>query len=122
MTGPTMRPRLYCADESAIAPGRSSTGTRSGRIAWNDGKPSPAQMPFPKAMSARIGADGWPTTNSTVSRVARPVCTMVVAINSSLRGRRSASAPPIGPKNAMGTKPAAAIVPVQAAWPVCFVT
>ena len=40
----------------------------------------------------------------------------------SLRGNRSASAPPIGPKNAIGTNPAAAMVPVQAAWCVRFCT
>ena len=117
---PAPRPRLYCADESAIAPGRSSTGTRSGRIAWNAGKPSPAQMPLPKAMIVSTGADGWPITNNTVSSAASPVCTNVVAMSRSLRGSRSASAPPIGPKNAIGRNPAAAIVPVHAACPVCF--
>ena len=79
-------------------------------------------MPLPNTMSARTGADGWPITNSTVSSAASPVWTNVVAISSSLRGTRSASAPPIGPKNAIGRNPAAAIVPVHAAWPVCFVT
>ena len=33
IAGPTTRPRLYCADDNAIAPGRSSTGTRSGSMA-----------------------------------------------------------------------------------------
>ena len=47
---------------------------------------------------------------------------MVVPISSHLRGKRSASAPPIGPKNAIGTKAAAAIVPVHAAWCVTLVT
>ena len=35
---------------------------------------------------------------------------------------RSASAPPNGPTNAIGRKPAAATIPVQPAWPVDVVT
>ena len=33
-SGPMTRPRFHCAEPSAIAPGRSSMGTRSGIIAW----------------------------------------------------------------------------------------
>ena len=67
-----------------------------------------------------VGADGWPTTNSTVRRPASPVWTRLVTIISSRRGYRSASAPPIGLKNAIGRNAAAATVPVHAAWLVCF--
>jgi hypothetical protein len=122
MAGPTTRPRLYCADESAIAPARSSTGTRSGNSAWNAGKPSAAAMPFPSAMNVRVTGDGLPTTNNTVSSVASAVWKRFVEISSHFRGKRSASAPPSGLKNAIGTNAAAATVPVQAACPVVFWT
>ncbi len=113
--GPTTRPRLNCADDNAIAPERSSTGTRSGSRAWNAGKPSAAQMPLPNAISATAGAPGLPVAKRIVRTVARPSCTIVVLISSHFRGRRSASAPPRGPKNAIGTNAAAATMPTHSA-------
>ena len=86
IAGPITRPRLYCADESAIAPGRSSRGTRSGSIDWNEGNPSAAATPFPSAISVIVGADGWPTMKSTVSNAARPVWNTLVRMSSRRRG------------------------------------
>ncbi len=79
-------------------------------------------MPLPSAIAVTTGADGLPATNKIVSSPASAVCTNEVAMISSLRGSRSASAPPSGPKNAIGRKAAAATVPVQAASCVRSVT
>ena len=49
------RPRFHCAEPSAIAPGRSSTGTRSGIIAWYAGKPIAAAH-LQRAMRAWVTA------------------------------------------------------------------
>ncbi len=79
-------------------------------------------MPLPNAISARVAAAGSPTAKRTVSSVASPIWNRLVRIISQRRGKRSASAPPSGLKNAIGTNAAAATVPVHAAWPVCSVT
>jgi len=59
-------------------------------------------MPFPRTMIVSTSGDGCPTVNSTASNVARAVCTTVVAMRRRLRGKRSASAPPMGPKKSDG--------------------
>ncbi len=72
-------------------------------------------MPLPSAITVMAGADGSPTAKSTVSSVASANWKRVVPMSSHLRGSRSASAPPSGPKNAIGRNAAAATAPVHAA-------
>ena len=53
---------------------------------------------------------------------AKNICTAVVVSRIALRGMRSASAPPTGPRNAVGTNVAAATIPGHTACPVRLVT
>ncbi len=98
--GPMTRPRFHCADDSAIAPGSSWVGTRSGSIAWNDGKPIADAQPAPNTMSVTTAGLGVPMLARNARRPAKTICTAVVASSRVRRGTRSASAPANGASTA----------------------
>src|SRR4051812_41091390 len=116
------RPRFHCADDNATAPGRSSRGTRSGSMAWKAGKPIAFAHPAPNTISVTRPGLGSPRLVTNVSRAANRTWNVVVVSSNVRRGTRSASAPPSGASNAVGTNPAAATRPVQPALPVAVVT
>ena len=87
-----------------------------------DGKPSAIAQPAPSTISATTPGCALSVAARNVSVPASAVCTVVVVNSTRRRGSRSASAPPTGPRNALGTNAAAATRPVQPAWCVVVVT
>src|SRR6478609_4138953 len=120
--GPTTRPRFHCALERAIAPTRSSRGTRSGSTDWYAGNPIALAHPLANTIRVTTAALGDPPAVSTVRSAANAIWMVVVVRSSALRGKRSARAPPTGPSSPPGTNAAAATSPVHPASPVRVVT
>src|SRR5829696_1526684 len=79
-------------------------------------------QPAPSTISATTPGWALSVAASTVSSAASAVCTAVVIRSTRRRGSRSASAPPTGPRNALGTNAAAATSPVHPARLVVVVT
>ncbi len=120
--GPTIRPRLYWAEERLTADRRSSLGTSSERSAEETGAKSALAQPARKANTETAGSDRRPRRASAASPAARRSWAQVSQPKSWRRSVRSAMAPPSGPSTSAGRYISAATVAVQPPRPVVCVT
>ena len=101
--GPTTRPRLNWAAPRLIAPSRSSAPTRSGVMAWTAGMATAKAHPASSTMVATAPTDSRSVAASRVSVAASSVWNRVTATRKRRRSKRSARAPPNGPRSTVGT-------------------
>ena len=101
--GPTTRPRLNWAAPRLIAPSRSSVPTRSGVMAWRAGMATAKAHPASSTIVATAATDSRSVAASRVSTAASRVWNRVTPTRKRRRSKRSASAPPNGPRSTVGT-------------------
>ena len=120
--GPTMRPRLNCAEFSEIAARNSGCGTRSGRIACWNGPISADAEPCRVTSSTSASGLSWPPATRMARSTAVRAAARFPVTSTGRRGRRSASAPPTGDSTPIGRNAPAATSTAQVACPVSEIT